>query len=63
MPIGFEANEREPEGLSDIRKELKDSLDSDIQNIFDNKNKENQDMEEYIAMYRKNNSLLREFGW
>lgn len=53
------------EGLDDIRNELKGGLDNYIKEfvVTQNKNAEDFENELILQMYRKNNAILKEFGW
>ena len=53
------------EGLDDIRNELKGGLDNYIKEfvVTQNKNAEDFENEIILQMYRKNNAILKEFGW
>jgi len=67
IPIGLEGGgiQHKVEGLKDIRDELRSGLDRHIKDFIVQKEKTIEDFENELILqvYRKNEKLLREFGW
>jgi len=49
--------------VSDLRKQLREGLESHVSNIYENSKIEKSEADAFISLHRKNDSLLREFGW
>jgi hypothetical protein len=66
-PLGAPSNGSgtKVDGLEDIRNELKNGLDNYIKNFIVEQEKSPEDYEQelLLSMYRKNDKILKEFGW
>jgi hypothetical protein len=64
VPIGYESGETKPQ-ISDIRRELREGLKSEVKGIFDAQKTDriNAEKEELLGLYRKSHNLIKEFGW
>ena len=66
-PIAIDGNSKDSKvsGLYDIRNELKSALDNYIKDYVVKKEKTPEEYEQELIsqMYRKNDRILKEFGW
>ena len=66
-PLGAPSNGSgtKVDGLEDIRNELKNGLDNYIKDFIVEQEKSPEDYEQelLLSMYRKNDKILKEFGW
>ena len=65
IPVGFDNGESlsQMNMVSDLRKQLREGLESHVSNIYENNKIEKNEADAFISLHRKNDSLLREFGW
>lgn len=64
-PVGYDTGEVKDQlsMVSDLRKQLREGLHGHINEIFESNRLEKSESDAFISMYRKNDSLLKEFGW